>query len=48
VAVIFEEPRQYLEDADSYDLILVAAGEPTSGASSRFYTASSSRSARGA
>ena len=38
VAVIFEEPRQYLEDADSYDLILVAAGEPTSGASSRFYT----------
>ena len=38
VAVIFEEPRRYLDDADPYDLILVAAGEPTSGASSRFYT----------
>ena len=38
VAVIFEEPRRYLDSADPYDLILVAAGEPTSGASSRFYT----------
>jgi spermidine synthase len=38
VAVIFEEPRHYLEHAEPYDLILVAAGEPTSGASSRFYT----------
>ena len=38
VAVIFDEPRQYLEHAEPYDLILVAAGEPTSGASSRFYT----------
>jgi spermidine synthase len=38
VVVIFEEPRRYLDRADPYDLILVAAGEPTSGASSRFYT----------
>jgi spermidine synthase len=38
VAVIFEEPRRFLEHAESYDLILVAAGAPTSGASSRFYT----------
>ncbi|MCU0248751.1 MAG: hypothetical protein MUE61_00945 [Vicinamibacterales bacterium] len=38
VTVIFEEPRHYLDRADPYDLILVAAGEPTSGASSRFYT----------
>jgi spermidine synthase len=38
VTVIFEEPRRYLDRADPYDLILVAAGEPTSGASSRFYT----------
>ena len=38
VAVIFAEPRRYLERAEQYDLILVAAGEPTSGAASRFYT----------
>ena len=38
VAVIFEEPRRFLDHAESYDLILVAAGEPTSGASSRYYT----------
>jgi hypothetical protein len=38
VTVIFEEPRRYLDRAGPYDLILVAAGEPTSGASSRFYT----------
>lgn len=38
VSVIFEEPRRFLERSGSYDLILVAAGEPTSGASSRFYT----------
>jgi spermidine synthase len=38
VTVVFEEPRRFLDRADSYDLILVAAGEPTSGASSRFYT----------
>jgi spermidine synthase len=36
--VIFEEPRRFLVHADPYDLILVAAGEPASGASSRFYT----------
>jgi spermidine synthase len=38
VSVRFEEPRQHLEHAEPYDLILVAAGEPASGASSRFYT----------
>ena len=37
-AVIVGEPRRFLERAEPYDLILVAAGEPTSGASSRFYT----------
>jgi spermidine synthase len=37
-AVIFGEPRRFLDRAEPYDLILVAAGEPTSGASSRFYT----------
>ena len=39
VRVHFEEPRRFLERHQSYyDLILVAAGEPVSGASSRFYT----------
>jgi spermidine synthase len=38
VRVHFEEPRLFLERPVSYDLILVAAGEPVSGASSRFYT----------
>jgi spermidine synthase len=39
VRVHFEEPRRFLERHEScYDLILVAAGEPVSGASSRFYT----------
>jgi len=38
VSVHFEEPRRYLDGAGPYDLILVAAGEPASGASSRFYT----------
>jgi spermidine synthase len=38
VSVRFEEPRRYLDGAGSYDLILIAAGEPASGASSRFYT----------
>jgi spermidine synthase len=36
--VHFDEPRRFLERPASYDLILVAAGEPISGASSRFYT----------
>jgi spermidine synthase len=36
--VRFEEPRRYLDRAEPYDLILIAAGEPASGASSRFYT----------
>jgi spermidine synthase len=38
VRVHFEEPRLFLERPVSYDLILVASGEPVSGASSRFYT----------
>ncbi len=38
VRLVFEEPRRFLERAGAYDVILVAAGEPTSGASSRFYT----------
>ncbi len=38
VQVHFGEPRVFLERRVSYDLILVAAGEPVSGASSRFYT----------
>ena len=38
VDVRFEEPRRYLDHAEPYDLILVAAGEPASGASNRFYT----------
>ena len=38
VSVLFREPRHYLDSAGPYDLILVAAGEPASGASSRFYT----------
>jgi spermidine synthase len=38
VSVRFEEPRRYLEGAEPYDLILVATGEPASGAASRFYT----------
>ena len=39
VTVFFEEPRYFLRRAGPYDLIVVAAGEPTTGASSRFYTA---------
>jgi spermidine synthase len=38
VRVVFGEPRQFLEQSDPYDLILVATAEPTSGESSRFYT----------
>ncbi len=38
VVVIIREPRRFLEGSGSYDLILVAAGEPVSGAASRFYT----------
>jgi spermidine synthase len=37
-SVRFEEPRRYLDRAEPYDLILVATGEPASGAASRFYT----------
>jgi len=36
--VLFGEPRRLLDRAGPYDLMLVATGEPTSGASSRFYT----------
>ena len=45
-AVIVGEPRRFLERAEPYDLILVAAGEPTSGASSRFYTTGVLRAVR--
>ena len=38
VSVRFDDPRRYLELARPYDLILVAAGEPASGASNRLYT----------
>jgi spermidine synthase len=38
VTVIYDEPRRFLDRPATYDLILVAAGEPASGASSRFYT----------
>lgn len=38
VRMVFAEPRRFLEQAQPYDVILVATGEPTSGASSRFYT----------
>ncbi len=37
--VIFEDPRNFLSrGGDSYDLILVASPEPSSGQSNRFYT----------
>jgi len=36
--VIFAEPRVHLARGGAYDLILIAAGEPASGAASRFYT----------
>ncbi len=36
--VIFAEPRRRLARSQPYDLILVATGDPASGAASRFYT----------
>jgi spermidine synthase len=36
---IFDDPRSFLRRASSYDLIVVATAEPTSGQSNRFYTA---------
>ena len=38
VRVRFADPRRFLSTAGRYDLILVAAGEPASGESNRFYT----------
>jgi spermidine synthase len=38
VRTIVEDPRQFLNRAPSYDLILVGMPEPTSGQTNRFYT----------
>jgi spermidine synthase len=38
VRVRFADPRRFLSTAGKYDLVLVAAGEPASGESNRFYT----------
>ncbi len=38
VRVVFADPRRFLSDAASYDLILIASPEPSSGQSNRFYT----------
>ena len=38
VRVIVEDPRQFLEKAPKYDLILVGMPEPSSGQANRFYT----------
>ena len=38
VHIIFDDPRQFLNHASSYDLILVGMPEPTSGQTNRFYT----------
>ena len=38
VRIILEDPRQFLNGASSYDLILVGMPEPTSGQTNRFYT----------
>jgi len=39
VTVVWADPRGFLEGMGSYDLILVAMPEPTSGQANRFYTA---------
>lgn len=36
--LVFADPRKYIEDADPFDLILVSAPGPDSGAMNRFYT----------
>jgi spermidine synthase len=38
VRIVFTDPRQYLKESDSYDLILVGMPEPSSGQTNRFYT----------
>ena len=38
VRVITADPRRYIEDCESYDLIISAMPEPTSGQTNRFYT----------
>ena len=38
-APIFDDPRSFLRRERTYDLIVVATAEPTSGQSNRFYTA---------
>jgi spermidine synthase len=38
VHIIVEDPRKFLNQAPSYDLILVGMPEPTSGQANRFYT----------
>jgi len=38
VRVVFADPRRFLSEAASYDLILIASPEPSSGQSNRFYT----------
>jgi spermidine synthase len=38
VRVIFADPREFLENCGTYDLILVGMPEPASGQSNRFYT----------
>ena len=38
VRVVFADPRRFLAEGVSYDLILVASPEPSSGQSNRFYT----------
>jgi len=38
VNVIFADPRKFLQESKSYDLILAGMPEPTSGQTNRFYT----------
>jgi hypothetical protein len=38
-APVFDDPRSFLRRGNTYDLIVVATAEPTSGQSNRFYTA---------
>ena len=38
VHIIFADPRRYLKESGTYDLILVGMQEPTSGQANRFYT----------
>ena len=38
VRIVFADPRQYLKESGTYDLILVGMPEPSSGQANRFYT----------